>query len=177
MINPWPDVGDELDDLYNKRFFYHQGYYRDEWWNCVIPNEDNFFGTKVLNIFIAMKPYGWTQGVGETEDQWHFDWGDPDSSYTLAVQDARTRWVAVQNRFPYYKTNIYVDTYRANQQFIECPQSDVRRMMTRTTDMFQDFCATTPGFEFKGVISSMVPASFFQEEIDEFYANPIYYRD
>lgn len=192
--SPWPDIGNELDNFYlnssdgHPEYFFHQAYNKDDFLYCLVPaptwehpdqgtlsNAQNiFFGTKILNIFIAQKPYGWVPGGGEGGGGYSFAWDDPGSAWTLKVNDFIAQLNHCYKRFPYYHTKIYVDMWTALRVQAECPQSDMPQMMCRTATKLKELCLTTKGFEWGGIIRSQVPADYFKPTIDAFYGNPLY---
>ncbi len=154
-------IGNILDEMYEKRMFYHQKFENSQWWEALLPKETEYFGVKSLNIFVVQKPYGWVDsGGGEFEFVWP----------SVGMTDAfATR---LRDKFTSYKTIIYVDTHVADLVQSECPESAMPEMMDRTASAFEEFCGATEGFEWGGRITEVVDASYFQEKIDDFF-NPI----
>lgn len=168
--SPWPSIATELDTVTFKDFmFYHQAYKGDNFLELLVPqsgHEDKFFGTHVLNIFIAQRFYGWVD-CGDP-DQYEFSWPPP------GFEATRNRYLACKDRFASYKTLVWVDKYSALLGQIENPETDWPTMMDDTASAIEDFCNNTDGFEYMGVLTSQVPPSFFEEKIKEFLGEQPY---
>lgn len=175
MGSPWPAIGAELDTFYAKDYFYAFDVGDDNFMTALVPSktwnhptlgvidcEGKFFGTKVLNIFIAQKPYGW---VGN-----NFVWGDSSSDYSQQINATADQIVSDYNRFPYYHTIVYGDLYTVSNS--GCP--DIIDKMRRTIAKLASFSSSVAGFEYGGTIDSQVPSDFFKERIDKFYGKPLY---
>lgn len=162
--SPWPSVGNALDTTtYKDHMFYHQAYQGDNFLELLVPqagDETKFFGTHVLNVFIAQRFYGWVN-CGDP-DQYEFSW--PPAGFEVSL----ARYLACRERFASYKTLVWVDRYSAQLGVSENPSTDWPSMMNDTGAAIENFCASTPGFEFMGYIDSQVPPSFFEAKINEF---------
>lgn len=168
--SPWVSIGNELDDVtFKKDIFYHQAWKGDNFLELLVPKEEHktrFFGTHVLNIFIAQRAYGWVD-CG-TPDQYEFDWPPP------GFEEARARYLECKDRFASYNTLIWVDKYSASLAQTINPSTDWPSMMDQTASAIQSFCASTPGFVYMGEIESQVPPSFFEEKIQAFLGSQPY---
>lgn len=191
----WPSIGKQLDTYYSTQsnghpeYFYQQSYDNDDFMYILVPalqwNHptlgtidclNSFFGTKVLNIFIAQKPYGWkaSGGEGGGSGPSTFVWDDPSSDYSIKVAAFIDQLNKSYNRFPLYRTRIYVDMFTALQVQSLCPNSDMPQMMCRTANKLKALCQTTFGFEWGGIITDQTSMEYFQPVIDAFYGNPEY---
>ncbi len=164
--SPWPAAGAQLDNTFKKEMFYHQGFKNDKFWKCFIPDDDDFFGVKVLNIFIAQKPYGWTK----TGDDWNFDdW--PPEGMTEAIDKFNT----TRENFAEYKTLIYVDFWTAEEIQRDHPESEIVDMMTKTDEVLHSLCDASPDFlEYAGQLHSAYEGSYFEARIREFFGTPAF---
>jgi hypothetical protein len=169
-VSPWPAVGDSLDTTtFKNDMFYHQAYQGDNFLELLVPkvgDETKFFGTNILNIFIAQKAYGWVN-CGRP-DEYSFSW--PPAGF----DDMRNRYLACKDRFASYSTLIWVDTYSALLARAINPSTDWPTMMAQTRDAIIDFCSNTPGFSYMGEIGSAVPPSFFEPYIQTFLGDQPY---
>lgn len=166
FASPWQGIATDLDNEYSEEYLYHQSFRNDNFLASLVPQNNTFFGTKVLNIFIAQRAYGWRECGNPINRE--FVW--PPEGF----QDSLDLYLATRERFASYTTMIWVDYWTAvrNQSFY--PGSDWLMMMDQTNDAIQEFCSTTPGFQYMGKIESQVEASFFHSYIDDFYGTPSY---
>lgn len=182
VTSPWPSIGRDLDSEYESEYLYHQGFDHDNLLKALMPPieyedsegnmvniEKKFYGPKSFNIFIAQKPYGWTNVSG---DQWEFDW----EAYKAELQDDLDRWQDCYDRFSSYKCLIWTDLYSAQKVVDANPQSKYLEMMTQTAAALSGLCDELEGFEYMGELSEKPEMNFFQEKIDEFFKAPAYKR-
>ena len=177
--SPWPDIGDVLDTMFEKEYFFHQGFKNDNFLDVLFPPEkwtdrngdehditEQFFGTKMLNIFIVQKDYGF-EGDENT-------WDDPGSEFSQMIEEYVQRWTLQYPRFTDYTTHIYIDLWSAQKVKDENEESTLLDNLIALAPRFEQFCNDTPGFEYKGFIEEQVEANFFEESIKEFYGTPAY---
>lgn len=178
FTSPWPAVGQDLDQQFAHRYFFHQNYkgdfhkllfpprtYRNKAGDLVdIYNQ--FFGTKCLSIFIAQKPYGW---IKQSNGKYKFEWNNPESEFSTQLAQAVEDWNVVRVRFPYYRCVVYGDMYTANEVARRNPGSEMPQMMGQTIEKLKTFCVETPQLEYAGTIESQLEANFFSEFVTEFF--------
>lgn len=166
--SPWKGIATTLDVKYDKDYFYYQKFKHDNFLASLVPDTEDFFGTKVFNIFIAQRPYGWKECGGPNQRQ--FQW-PPDG-----FQESLDRYLLVKDRFASFKTYIWVDYWTALENRTINPASDWVTMMDDTNAAIEAFCTATPGFTYMGKIESQVEPNFFFEQIEEFFGTPAYKR-
>lgn len=162
--SPWQDIGDQLDSKYSDKLFYHQRFKDDNFLKILVPLEediDKFFGTKVKNLFIAQRAYGWVPCVPPDEQQLEFRW-PPDG-----FDELRELYLQYRDRFASYETLIWVDFWSAQMQTDIIPTTEWLEMMEQTDEAIQEFCDTTPGFTYMGRITEQVEPNFFYQYIEE----------
>ena len=170
--SPWEPIGDLLDETFETQKFYHQAFDGDNFLEVLTPlegDETTFYGTNVLNVFIAQKAYGWRM-CGDDPNQRTFEW--PPEGF----EEARTRYLESRSRWPSYQTLIWVDFWTPTQNQSFFPASEWLTMMEDTDAAIQEFCNTTEGFVYMGRIESQVEPIFFEEAITAFFGSPAYRR-
>jgi hypothetical protein len=165
VTSPWPHAARQLDTIFKKQMFFHQGFKNDKFWRAFVPediDEKGYFGVKSLNIFIVQKAYGWTPAG----DGYDFTWPPPG-----LIDDLNKFIIGVKN-FVDYKTLIWVDMWTANELQRQNPESDMPQMMNRTDAAIKAMCDSYPMLQYMGQLTSPVEGNFFEEKIRQFFGNP-----
>ena len=123
-----------------------------------LPGVDDFFGTKVLNIFIVSHLYGYNSSGDEI-------W-EPDG-----YADALARHMATYHQFAKYETHVYIDMNIVNKIMEAEPGSDFASKMTTTKYHMEAMCTALAdyGFTLEDDITEDVGPEFFYPIIDAFY--------
>lgn len=153
ITSPWPAVGESLSNL--NKLFVHQAHPEESWIKPFVPLVDEFFATKVVNIFIMQKPYGWV----ETElNTWTFE------GFGAEFEEDLAKLITNIDKFPFYRLLIWVDMATPELIRQQCPASDILQMMNKTASavagLANDF------IKYMGKLDSIQPASYFQPFID-----------
>lgn len=159
----WQDVGVQLRDFKYKRSYLTPEQYvsTNPLESLIVPDGiDQFFGTKVLNIFIVAEPFGWTQSGSTWTENW-----PPDG-----LDAAIARHMTIYDKFTWYETHMYMDFNLVNTIMTLSPSSNFRTMMTSVKTHIAQVCADLAdfGFTLEADITTPVDASFFQPVIDAF---------
>lgn len=159
----WEDNGDALVEHYDPKYVTPERYQAVPIKAVVVlPEVEQFFGTRVCNILIIAQPVGWVQnGDGEWVEQW------PPEGFVEAV----ARHIETYGKFTEYNTFVWIDRYAETLIVAATPDSRVPEMMAATSGRFEDVCDELAdyGFHFMGEISSAVGPEFFYSTIDEFF--------
>ncbi len=165
--SPWEPIALILEETFPREAISHEAFSGDSFLEILVPTTEQsgkFFGTNIFNIFIAQKAYGWIQ-CGDSPNQRQFNW--PPEGFL----EARDRYLADLDRWPSYKTFIWVDFWTPSLNLMG---NDWLSMMDQTDSAIQDFCDTTEGFTYMGRIESMVEAPFFTDAITEHFGTRAY---
>lgn len=148
--NLWPTVTDQLKIIYNDHYLTYERSEEENPLALLVPKVDQFFGPKILNIFIVGQPYEWP----------HVD-----------LEAAKTKHKELFEKFTKYKTLIWMDFNIVNLVMADSPASNFRDQMIETEGHIEDLCEELAdfGFEYMGRIETAVEASYFQEYLDTFY--------
>jgi hypothetical protein len=156
----WDDLGAELVSDYAPRYLTPEKIDGENPLDPFVAKDDldHFFGTKVLNIFIVGKPYGWTFD-GST---WTDNWPPP------GLSDAITKHIATYEKYTKYQTLVWIDFGIVDLIMESNPSSRFEEMMVAVSGHMSDLCTTLAdyGFIFMGDITS--PPDF-TPYINEFY--------
>lgn len=158
----WSDLGQLLEGQnYRKYYFTHEKYKADNPLEnlVVIPDVTEFFGPRVLNLFIVSKPYGWKKNEsGEWVEEW------PPEGF----EDAVARHIAMFEKFTSYRTVIFIDFNFATKLEERVPDTRIREMLNATKDRMVDLCDQLAeyGFEMGSDITVQVGQEFFAPYLD-----------
>lgn len=160
----WKDIGDTLANVkYKSRYITPEQYIAENPFEAfsVPPGIENFFGTKVLNIFIVAQPIGWIPSGSTWVESW------PPAGWN----DCKDRHIELYSRFTQYKTLVYTDFNIVNKVMTANPSSMMQTMMEATEGKMQDVCSELAdyGWEFKERITAAVEANYFDSVIRDFY--------
>lgn len=161
----WDDLSANLhDNRYKEEFFTPEQYgtAKNPLESLVVPPEiDDFFATKVCNIFIVAIPFGWKQdGV-----EWVEDW--PPEGYN----DSKARHIELYSQFAKYETHVYMDMNIVKKIMDANPDSKFKEMMDGTKIRMQAMCDELAdyGFKMEADITTEVGPDHFGSVLDEFY--------
>ena len=161
----WNEVGETLVEDLPRRYVTPEQFLDDSPMNAltVLPEIEEFFGTKPLNLFIVAKPYGWSK----EGDTWTESW--PPEGWDEAVERHKAKY----KKFTKYKTHIWMDFYLVSLIMEASPDSQFETMMTAVEGRIQSLCSDLAdyGFVYEGRIEEPKPAEFFKEKIRAFF-NP-----
>lgn len=153
----WSDLSRRLEaNEYGKYYFTGEKFKADNPLEClvVLPGVESFYGTRVLNLFIVSRPYGWEKNE---DGEWGENW--PPEGF----DDAVIRHVATYEKFTSYKTWIFMDYNFVRKLEERVPDTRIREMMDATKTRLQDLCNSLVGYGFKmgPDIENEVGAEFF----------------
>jgi hypothetical protein len=160
----WRDLGEKLQtEDYVKYYFTSEKYKAENPLEnlVVLPGISQFFGPRVLNLFIVSKPYGWKKQAGE----WVEDW--PPEGLTEAIERHKLSFDA----FTSYRTVMFIDFNFVNKLLERSPLSKIGDMMSATFDRLNAVCEELAdyGFEMGPRIDNEVGPEFFAPYLDPHY--------
>ena len=162
----WNDLGTQLELYYKKRYFTPERYVADNPLEnlVVLPGIEQFFGTKVFNIFIVSVPYGW---VKDEDGIWVENW--PPEGF----EEAKSRHIANYDKFTSYVTYIYMDYYIVQLMEAQSANTRMREMMDQTKVRLTDLCSELVdyGFFMREDLNDPKDINYFKPVIDNFYTN------
>lgn len=127
----------------------------------VPPDYDNFYPTKVCNIFIACVPYGWKLVDGAFEADW------PPEGYNDYVESHKKTF----KYFDTYETHVWTDFNIVSILESTGDDNPYRMIMNATKGYMEQMCNDLKdfGFKYEGEIMTEVDQSFFFPVLDKFY--------
>lgn len=160
----WTTIGHELETIkYNKRYITPEQYIANNpLENLVVPlGIENFFGTKVLNIFIIGVPYGWEKVGGTWVESWP----------PAGLEESVLRHKMMYKRFTKYETHIFMDFNIVEIVMSTNSTSKFREMMNATKTRITAICddLANCGYTLEPDITQEVTASHFSPIINTFY--------
>lgn len=127
----------------------------------VIPGLQDFFGTKVCNIFIVGLPFGWDKSGSSWQQNW------PPAGYDDAVQ----RHIDSYNMYGKYETHVFMDFNIVQKVMDANSDSKFRDMMNTTKTNMETMCGTLSAYGFMmepDIIADVGPDHFYTI-LDTFY--------
>lgn len=108
----------------------------------VPPGTENFFGPKVLNLFVVGVPYGWEFVDGVWQENW------PPDGFLELVELHKQKYA----EFTSYRTYIWMDFNIVTTVMTVNPDSRFQEMMEATEARMQELCTELAayGFMFMG---------------------------
>ena len=160
----WQDNGNYLKNIkYPKRYLTPEKYDRSK--NpleslVVIPDLEDFFATKVCNIFIVGIPYGWVEG-----NPWTEEW--PPEGY----EESKARHIETFSLFSKYETHVFMDFNIVSKVMAANPDSNFEEMMNVTKGHMEEMCGDLSeyGFTMEPDILADVGPEHFYHILDAFY--------
>lgn len=164
IYDHWPGVGTGLAAAHPRKYVTRQGYVANDPLEHLVvrATTPKFFGTQVLNLFVAGVPYGWAKdGSGVWQDNW------PPDGLTQSVADHQ----ATHPKFSYYRTVIFMDYNFVRVVEEDNPDSRLREMMDAVELHFLDLIPDLPGFEMGPRVETPVGPDFFSGYAGPFFAS------
>lgn len=165
----WESVAADISLEWSKQYFDFQYFDTENPLDpiTILPGLDEFFGTKVLNLFIVGLPYGWKKksSAGPGESKWEFDW--PPEGFEAAV----ARHKETYKLFASYKTYVWMDWVIVKKVMDAEPEAEFEDMMEATEDKIKEMCDTLSKFGFKFVkrLEEEVGSQYFRSYLKSLY--------
>lgn len=164
VFEQWNAVMEQLAARYQKQYYTPERIPQENPLEFLVVRQDveQFFGTKVLNIFICGKNYGWVFEDGEFVENW------PPEGYLEAVD----KHIATYKQYALYYTFVWVDFTWVYELMDANPESRIEEMMEAVDQHMKDLCEFLAdyGFVYMGRIEEAVEGSYFEELINNFLA-------
>ena len=163
------NTASSLKSSYSKQYFDFQYFDTENPLDNLVclPGKEKFFGTKVLNLFVVGKPYGWKRKDPPPSEgsKWEFDWPPPRYEAALA------RHKATYKLFASYKTYVWTDWILVKKVMDADEDSDFEDMMETTEDKIKEMCnkLSKYGFKFVKRLESDPGLGYFQNYLKTLY--------
>lgn len=165
-MNDYAAIGSTLEASYSApRYFNYLAPQDTDPLAALVPlvGMERCFGTKVRNLFVVRKPYGWSNASAGGEFG-TYSW--PPAGY----EDSKARLIEAYPYFASYETLVWMDL---SFDCGDCPDgSSYCDMMLQTEEGIEAMCTELAdyGFTYMGPITDGIDESFFEPYIDEHFS-------